>query len=240
MATSGSTTFSLTSDQLVNAALRKISVLGDGQTPTSTQLSNSTQALNTMLCTFTAKGMPLWVVTEYAVTPTSSSTYTMGIGQTINIPAPLKVSQSILKDTTTGAIIPMTVKTHYDFNLLPTSSAPGAPISYWYEPLNQTGVLHIWPSPDSYTISNRVINIVYQRPFQNMVSGTDTLDFPQWWHEAIIFGLAWRMCGDFGIPLNDRANLAKEAEYFLEEALSFGTEEGSLYFMPDWTARGKS
>ncbi len=72
-----------------------------------------------------------------------------------------------------------------------------------------------------------------------MVSGTDTLDFPQWWHEAVIYGLASRLAPEYGIPLQDRSMYQKEAEYFLQEALSFGTEEGSLYLAPDWTAHGK-
>lgn len=228
MATSGVTTFSMTSDELVNAALRKIAVLGDGQAPSATQLSNGTQALNAMLKTFTVKGMPLWVISEYDVTLSTSNTYTFGIGQAINIPAPLKVIQAILvRDD--GNTTPLEVKTHYDFNLL-SSGGSGTPTAYWYEPLNQTGKLHVWPTPEA----EHKVRVVYQRPFQDMVSGTDTLDFPQWWHEAVIFGLAWRLCGDYGIPLADRKYLGEEAKFYLDEATSFGTEEGSLFIQPDW------
>lgn len=234
MATSGTTTFSMTSDQLVNAALRKIAVLGDGQSPSSTQLSNGTQALNAMLKTFTVKGMPLWVISEYELTLTATDTYTFGIGQTVNIPAPLKVTQALLKYTDSGIRTPLNQRTHYDFNLLAHSTNTGTPTSYWYEPLNQTGKLHLWPTPDTTTIADCKVLMVYQRPFYDMVSGTDTLDFPQWWHEAVIFGLAWRLCGDYGVPLADRKTLQAEAQFFLDEALSFGTEEGSMYLQPDW------
>lgn len=232
MSTSGVTTFNLTSDQLVAASLRKNAVLGDGQSPSSTQLANGTQALNVMLKTFMAKGMPLWVMSEYDLTLTSASTYTFSAAT--NIPAPLKVTQAILIDSEGVTSTPLNVRTHYDFNLLPITGTTGTPTNYWYEPLNQTGVLHVWPAPDTYSIANRVIRIVYQRPFHDMVSGTDTLDFPQWWTEAVIYGLAHRMSPEFGIPLQDRQLIAKEAEYFLTEALSFGTEEGSLYLSPDW------
>lgn len=238
MATSGTTTFSLTNDQLVNAAMRKLSTLGDGQSPSATQLSNGTMALNMMLKTFMSKGMPLWRVAEYSLTMTATQTYTFGIGQTIAIPAPLKVIQAILVTTASSSRVPMNVKSHHDYNLLSGSTTTGSPTSFWYEPLNQTGVLHLWPTPDTESIANKTITIVYHRPFDDMVSGTDTLDFPQWWHEAVVYGLAWRLCGDFGIPLADRGNLAKEANYFLEEALSFGTEEGSLFVQPDWAGRG--
>lgn len=237
MTTSNTTTFNMTSDQLVNAALRKLSVLGDGQSPSATQLANGTEALNVMLKTLVAKGMPLWAITEYDVQLSTSTTYTIGVGTSINIPAPLKVTQAILKNTTESTSIPLNLRSHYDFNLLANQGSVGVPTTYWYEPLNQTGVLHIWPIPDSYTIANQVVTIVYQRPFYDMVSGSNTLDFPQWWMDAVIYGLAWRLSSEYGIPLLDRKDLASQAQFFADEALSYGTEEGSLYFQPDWVTR---
>ncbi len=113
MTVSSTTTFNLTSDQLVNAALRKLAVLGDGQSPSATQLSNGTQTLNAMLKTFTVKGMPLWVISEYSLTMTATTTYTFGIGQTINIAAPLKVTQVVRVTTTGGNRVPLNVKSHF-------------------------------------------------------------------------------------------------------------------------------
>lgn len=238
MATSGVYSFSLTGDQLVNAAMRKLAVLGDGQSPTATQLSNGTQALNAMLKTLTVKGMPLWVISETTVPLTATRTYNFGTAQTFPIAAPLKVLQVVRLNSQDSSSVPLNVRTHYDYNLLSNSTTTGVPTTYWYEPLNQTGILHIWPTPDSSSITYSTLKMVYQRPFQDMVSGADTLDFPQWWHEAVIYGLAWRLAPDFGVPLADRKTLAQEAEYFLTEALSFGTEEGSMYLQPDWSNYG--
>lgn len=229
MTTSNTTNFNLTAVQLVNAALRKLSVLGDGQSPSSSQVTNGIEALNAMLKTFIAKGMPLWAISEYSLTLTSGDSYVLPVN-------PLKVLQAVLIDSTSGSHTPLNIKTHIDFNLLPTAPA-GTPVNYWHEVQNRSSVFHVWPAPDQYSISNRTIKIVYQREFQDMVSNNDTLDFPSWWHEAVIYGLAHRLSGEFGIPLMDRQEFAKEAEYFLEEALSFGTEEGSLFLQPNWVAQ---
>lgn len=237
MTTSGVTTFSMTGDQLVNASLRKLAVLGDGQSPTATQLSTGTQALNAMIKTFMVKGMPLWVVTEYSLTLTATRTYTMGVGQTTNIPAPLKIYQARLSNSDTESVVPLQMKSHYDYNLLSSTTADGTPNSFYYEPKNQTGVFHLYPTPDSDNIADAVVIITYQKPFEDMVSGTDTLDFPQWWHEAVIYGLAHRLSPEYGVPLLDRKELATEAEYFLQEALSFGQEDGSLFLQPDWVGK---
>jgi len=229
----------MTTEQLVKSALRKLSVLGDGQSPSTTQYDAGVEALNAMLKTFVVKGMPLWAITEQDV-PLIASTSEYEFGESVlpaATPAPLKVLQAVLKDLTAETSIPMNVRTHYDFNLLSNQASEGTPNTYWYEPLNQTGILHIWPLPDSYSVTNRVITLVYQRPFYDMIDVTDTLDFPQWWHDAVIWGLAFRLAPEYGIPLQDRKNLGLEAQFFLEEALSFGEEEGSMYFQPDWVTK---
>jgi hypothetical protein len=72
-----------------------------------------------------------------------------------------------------------------------------------------------------------------------MNSSSDNLDFPSYWTEAVIFGLAWRLSYEYGTPIMDRQELQKAAEFFHTQALSFGTEEGSLFFQPDDTFRNK-
>ncbi len=235
MATSGVTTWQLTQDSLAQSALRKLEVIGDGVTPSATQMANAVLALNAMLKTFIAKGMPLWATTEYTFSLTATHNYVIGVGQTLNTPAPLKIIQATLINPSDGTGIPLNIYTHYDYNLLTNTGTSGTPIAIEYEPLNQRGTIKLWPKPDASNIATKQVTIVYQRPFEDMVSSTDTLDFPQWWSEPIIYGLAWRLAPEYGIPSSERGQLKQEAQMLLEEALSFGTEEGSFKFQPDWT-----
>lgn len=228
MTVSNVTSFNMTADQLVSAALRKLAVLGDGQVASDTQLSTGREALNVMIKAFQTKGMPLWAITESSVPLTATRVYPLSF-------APLKVLQAIRMDSSDGSTVLLEPRTHYDYNLLSNSLTTGQPTTYWYEPLNQAGTLHIWPTPDTYTTANQQIKLVYQRTFYDLTSGTDTLDFPQYWMEAVIYGLAHRLSPEYGIPLQDRQMQAQEAALFLEEALSFGTEEGSMFLQPDWT-----
>lgn len=221
-----SISFALTSDQLVIAALRKLAVLGDGQTPSTTQLSTGTQALNVMLKALESKGMPLWAITEVDVPLTATRVYSVN-------PAPLKVIQALRVNSSTS--VELEQKTHNDFNLLGGITDVGEPTSFWYDV--NGGILHVYPTPDAASIAGITVRLVTQRQFNDMNSGTDTLDFPQYWQEAIIYGLAQRLSPEYGIPLSDRQMIATEAKMFLDEALSFGTEEGSMYIQPDWTLR---
>jgi len=235
MSTSGVSTWSLTRDSIINAALRKLGVIAEGQTANVNQLATGTEALNALLKTFATKGMPIWVLKSYTFTTTlNTANYSIGIGQTLNTSHPLKVIQAYRVENSGAMNIPLQVTNLYDFNLLPINSTSGEPISIYYHPLSTYGVVSVWPTPSD---TNTTITLFYQSPTEDMVNATDNLDFPSYWTEAIIYTLALRLAPEYGTSKEDRGSLATEARLLAEEALSFGTEEGSLYLMPDWTGR---
>ena len=235
MSTSGTTTWTLQRDNVINGALRKLAVLSGGSSPATFETTNGAEALNAMLKAFQVKGMPIWAIKDYTMTTTAGvSAYNIGTGQTINTPMPMKLLQAARVESTGAVNVPMEIKTHYDFNLLPINAASGEPVIAFYQPLSTYGTLNLWPTPSD---SNTQIILTYQRPFEDMNASTDNFDFPSYWMEALIFGLAWRLSYEYGIPLMERQELAKTAEFLLNEALSFGSEEGSLFFMPNTDGR---
>jgi hypothetical protein len=94
-----------------------------------------------------------------------------------------------------------------------------------------TGTIQLWPTPDDSTTT---ITIHYQKPFDDMDATDNNFDFPSYWMQALIYTLAWTLAPEFGIPINDRGMLQKEALYWKGEALSYGSEEGSFYMQPDY------
>lgn len=71
------------------------------------------------------------------------------------------------------------------------------------------------------------------RPYEDFDTATDEPDFPQEWYEALKYGLATRLAGEYGITTEDRNALRAEAQKIKDEALGFGTEEGSIWFTAD-------
>jgi hypothetical protein len=61
MALSASTDFPVTRDDLIKAALQHIGAIGDGDTPTATQLSEAGLLLNMLIKNWTTDGMQLWM-----------------------------------------------------------------------------------------------------------------------------------------------------------------------------------
>jgi hypothetical protein len=229
MATSNSTNWSLNRDQVITAALRKLAVLPSGGSPSANQVSDASVSLNALIKAFQADGMPLWKITSQTFTVSDGvASYAVGPSQTVNCPKPLKVLQAFATPTD-GIQIPMNVYNRYDFQLLPSTSE-GTPVNFYYQPLNTTGVVSLWPTPAE---STTVITFHYQSPFEDMDSATDDFDFPSEWMNPLIYNLAVLLAPEYGIPLLDRKQLEKEADSWHEYVLGLGSEEGSVYFQPD-------
>lgn len=242
MAISGNANWTMTRDSIVNAALRKVGELADGATATSTQLANAQEALNNIVFSLYAIGMPVWAMTTTSFPlVVGQAVYPVGVGigsGTLNIQAPLKITQAWLKTSTDTTDVPLNIYTQYNYNLLPTKANQGRTVHLWYQPLNQSGNITLWPAPDNYTATYGTVYFVYQRAFDQFDAGTDTPDFPQVWLEPLIYSLAHRLAPEYGLPLSEVDKLNETAQALIGNALSFGTEEGSIYLQPDWVGMG--
>ena len=234
MATSNSTNYSTTRDTLIKGALRVIGAIGQGETPSANATSEAAEALEYLVKALMAKGMPLWAIKEYAVTLSASTTsYTIGEGQTVNTPKPMKVIQAFLRNTSSNVDTPVRILTRQDYNMLGNKSSTGQPIQIFYEPLRNYGILHVFPTPDSTSASSNTLHIIYQRPFEDFDSSGNEPDFPQEWFDALKFGLADRLAPEYGLSIQERQDIARRYKDALDDALGFGTEEGSIYFGAD-------
>lgn len=226
MTTSGTAIYQMSGDQLITAALRKLAVLAEGQTPTSKNLSDGREALNAAIASLRSIGMPVWTRVEYTYTPTTGSA-TIGVGKTLNTPFPVKLLQAYRTETNTK--IDLEIKARHDFNTLPVGSS-GSPIIVSYESFINYGVVSLWPAPP--TTNTSTITLVYQRPFEYIISGSNTFDFPEEWYNALIYRLAGLLAPEWSIPLPDRQALKAEAKEYLDEALSVGQDTGSFFIQP--------
>jgi hypothetical protein len=234
MSTSGSTNFSTSRDELIRGALRAAGGISQGETPTTVQITEAAEALNMMVKAFQADGMPLWAIKEYNIPLTGGvASYEIGLSKTINIPKPLKVIGGFLRNTTTGLDIPMLPLTRQDYNSLGNKTSQGTPVQYWYDPQSTYGILTVFQVPTTTIAVDNFVRIVYQRPYEDFDASTDEPDFPQEWYEAIKFNLADRLAPEYGLPLQERQDLASRARLTKDTALGFGTEEGSFRFQAD-------
>jgi hypothetical protein len=239
MTTSNVTILELTRDQIINAALRKLVVLGEGQTASAAQILTAQEALNNLVAEYRTLGMSIWARKQQNITlVTGQKTYSMGVGQTINIPYPLKIyTANLLQPPAFDTKIIVNPIAFPDFELLPNGSI-GVPVNYNYQPKINMGDFRVWPTPDAGVLPGTIIQITYQAPFQYFTAATDTPDFPEEWKNALVYGLAVLIADEMGVSLQIRQWLDSQAQKHLATALSAGTEEASFYIQRDWTGYG--
>lgn len=235
MSTSGVTVLSLSRDDIINAALRKLGVIGEGQTANTTQLTNSAQALNALVAEFRTLGMSIWARKQYTLTLVNGTqAYTFGVGQTTNTAYPLRIYVANLQlGPTFDTQIELNPLAFKDFDLLPPTST-GVPVNFKYQPKNNLGVFTVWPIPDSTVPTGTRVYMEYQAPFEYFTAGADTPDFPEEWGNALIYNLALSLTDEYGVADNKFTRIEKLAKLHLDTALSGGTEEASLFFQADW------
>ena len=230
MATSGSYDFTITRDQIIAGALRLLGVIGQGDTPDAAQLSDCSEALNLLIKAWEAEGLPLWSIKIQAIPVAASTTsYTIGVGQTINVAKPLKVYQAYYRNATSNVDIPMTSLSQQEYNMLGNKSTLGTPVQFYYENLRDYGKLYLFPTPSAADVGNNVY-ITYQCPFEDFDSGTNNPDIPQEFYRALKYGLAADLVFEFGYPSEDRRDLINMAERYKQQAFMFNQEEESLTF----------
>ena len=241
LATSGTYYWNSNRNTVINRALR---IVGNTN-PSSADVTNAAEALNDLVKEWQTDGMPLWKITiETPFAYTATPTYLIGVGATVNVPAPLKVlyaynrtgSGSTQLDSPMADIISV-----FDYERLGNKNATGRPSLMAYVPPgpntnsangDNVGTIYVYPTPDAYSISNVTCGIVTQRPYADFTATTDQPDFPSSWINALKWGLADQMSYEYGLPFAERGMIEKKADKHKKMALEGATEETSLFIWP--------
>lgn len=227
MAISNSTDFNVTRNELIAGALRICGVIAPGETPTAAMYTGGSEALNMIAKAWQSDGMPLWVIREYTLTLTNATNeYTI-------TPKLLKVIQALNRNTSTNVDIPMRIVTRDEYNRLGNKTTSGNPILIWSTPNLTTTTVKVYPVPTPVEAAGNTLLLTYQKEFSDFDSASDNPEFPSEYFDALKFALASRLSYEYGLDVQDRKQLFEQAMILKGEALSFGTEEGSLFFGVD-------
>lgn len=233
MATSGSSDFNQTRDEIITRALRICGAVGQGETPSATAITEASTAFNAIIKEKQADGMPLWAILEYTLTPVSGTA-----SYTIAAPAPLKVLSAWYRNTSTGFDTPLLMITKDQYYAYTNKSTTGTPNQFFYQTpgYDGSGTVILYNVPNSTFASANTIRFYGQRPFEDMDSSANNLDFPTYWINALTWALASELSFEYGVGLSERGMIGNKAREAHQMALSFSTEEGSLMLqpMPNW------
>jgi hypothetical protein len=243
MTISSSYNYVPTRDQIIARALRIVGALGQGETAPAAAVTEATFALNDIIKEWQADGMLLWKEEGWYFTPTSTVLHTIGIGQGINRAAPQKILVVMRRKTLNGVttIVPLEEKTLVDFNALSPTTLTGVP-QFWSYRYNgstytePTVSFYMWPIPSADFISDASgtgdILVRSIAPIADFDAAGDHPDVPSYLFNALTWALADQICYEYGVPIAERAQIAKKAQTHKAIALAFDQQTGSLFLQP--------
>ena len=107
----------------------------------------------------------------------------------------------------------------------------GTVVNCYYSPQLTSGRLYVWQTASSV---NDFVRFTFERPLEAITSGTETLDFPEEWQEAIIYNLAARLTDEYDTPPIKMQSINGKAIQFLDDLLGWDEEMESLNLQPDF------
>jgi len=238
MSTSGVTNFTVTRDQVIQAALRGLSVLEEGAEPTAAATSNASFALNLIIKNWQKDGIKLWTIDNLEVPLVANQTvYNIGPDSSNDIVSdrPLRVIQGFLRNVEASPPIdiPLQPLSRQEYNILGSKFSPGVMNSYFYNPKPTFGQLTVYLTPDTNSQTNYVLYVIVQRPIMDMVKPTDNFDFPNEWFLALKWALMAELAPEYDKSLPDRGYYDARAVALKKALEDWDVENASMFFQPD-------
>jgi hypothetical protein len=231
MATSGTYSFAVTRDDIINAAFRKMQVFGPFDAgPQTVDITNAAFALNVLTKAMANKGTPLWCLQTLQVPMlTGVSQYSLGS------PRPLNIKYAFLRNAS-GNDVEVEICSRYDYDQLGDKSSTGVVNQLWYDPqIGNTvappgsGIVTVYDVPADSTTT---LFLVIQRSLQDFDASTDNPDFPQEAYLMLVYALANELSLDYLVKADVRAEIAGRSVVCTAEFFGTTQDQASIYFTP--------
>ena len=218
MATSGTGTFTVTTGQVIDGALRKIRVLPSGGTATTNQFSDALQALNIMAQAWRPKGLKSWSRNSQTVTLVADqASYTIGPGGNVDIPRPIRVADGYVT-TSDSQDVPLNIISKEEYYELSSKAAEGVPNQLYIDAQAPLMVVYTWPiiGVTGYTMTLDLL-----KKTQDFSVTGNTPDYPSEWFEALVYNLAIRLGPEFGKTVSQEVKEVAGSSLLIAESADF-------------------
>lgn len=121
-----------------------------------------------------------------------------------------------------------------DYWNMPNKSFLGRPTEYWYnQKAQEQSTMELWPAPDTES-QFRQITLLVHRHIMDVGTLTQTVDVPQRWFEAVVWGLAARLAA-ITPEVSETATMRaeKNAAEFLRLAWQDQRDNSPIQIMPN-------
>lgn len=218
MATSGTTTFSLTVDELLEEALEAIG----GELSSAQESISARRSLNLLLIDLENREIPLGKMERITVTcQTSVTTYTLP-QKTVAV-----LDTMVERDASENSMSPLSV---FEYNSINNKARTGKPFQYMIDRKNTAPIMYLYPTPENNT--DKINMWVFNR-IEDVTGMAQDVDISYRYLPALTSGLAYFMSFKrAGVTQERRLELKQEYEERLARAIEEDRERVSLIARP--------
>jgi hypothetical protein len=191
-----------TVQEFVNSTLRLIRVLDSGETPTATESDNALTALNQMIGSWSAAGVPIYQESKDTIALTGASLYPLSF-------RPVRITAAHV--TYSGISFPVAIVPSQQW-ILPKDRTATSKFAkeLYYDGTFPTGNVYLWPIVQS----GSSLELFSLKPLAQFASLGDTINLPSGYEQALRYGLAGVRLGlTGGIPAAGSASHIRHCRY---------------------------
>ena len=227
MTTSGTYAFTVTRDDLIQAALRVCTAYGPLDTIPPQEIIYCAQALNILVKSAAFRALPLWCI------QTVSTTLQQGIASynlsTIaGMVRPQKVINAWIRNAS-GQDTILAPLARSDYEQLGLKSSLGTPNQFYYDAQLTNATITVYNTPAD---STNTFLITLKRQLQDFNLSTDNPDFPQEAYQLLKWCLADEIALEYSTPADVRKEITSKAVAFFDTFMDSEQENASVVFTP--------
>ena len=189
----------MTAQEIVEAALREIGVLGISETLSAQEAIDGLARLNRFISRLATENKTIYTVTRTTATLTASqASFTVGAGGNINIARPVYISKVNFIDTSQDPDYEFPLGellTERQYQDIPMKALTAVyPSCAYYNPTYPTGTLIPWPIPTSATLQWAVYAWTAVVEFAALATA---VSLPPGYEEMLVQNLALNLCPSY-------------------------------------------
>lgn len=190
----------MTPSDIITRALRRITVLGEGEVASAAQLSDGFDNLNDLLNQWSAESLMVPQIDRTTWTIVSGTqTYLVGTGQAVNIARPVFIDHVNYQLTTSTPSLEIQLNPLTDdaWSKIPQHDLTSPyPTTWYYNPTVPYGTMKLWPVPTSGTIEGVIYSGTALTEFTSL---TQTVTVPPAYRRMMVTNLAVDLMAEYGI-----------------------------------------
>lgn len=224
-APSSNNPLSIISDAYFDAGLTQ-----EGQSPNSEQIVSGMRKLTDMINLWQTQGLKLWLLEDTPITLVEGQGwYSLGPAGNVSMTKPLRVVECYYMDQK-SVRRPLNAMSWREYTMLSQTTQKGQLNSYFVDKQPTELKVFFWLVPDAIAVKGQA-HLVLQTQVANLISVTETMNFPLEWRMGLRWGLADELATGQPQAIMDRCQ--QRANVYRSLLEDWDVEDASTRFTVD-------